>query len=434
MPGERFRDLRARIEAARCLFCFEEPCTQSCPAGVPVALFIRQIATGDLVGAAHTIRQANPLGWICGVVCPTEVLCQARCCRAGMDSPVDIGWLQTYATECVPVPSPPWIISPAKRVAVVGGGPAGLTAAICLAQESHQVELFEAREALGGLLTYGIPPHRLPKDQTAAEIAQVERVGVRVHLRAPVENAVGLLQEFDAVLVATGASKPSRLGIEGENLAGIWSGLDFLAKVNKAFLAGCEPDHNLGEQILVIGGGNTALDAAIVARQLSGGQVTVVYRRSAEEMPAWRREVEEARSEGIQFLFQAAPVAFLGREGRVAACRCIRLDLGDPDASGRRRPIPILGSEFVMPCDTAIVAIGQRSDLSLLTGLALKDLLKPRKDACGVSRHTELAPGLFACGDCLGDSTGATVVQAVQAGKEAARAICDFLRAGGGGG
>ena len=360
----------AMREAARCLQCKNRPCVAGCPVGVPIPEFIKLIAEGKFVEAAVKIKETNSLPAVCGRVCPQEDQCEKVCVRGIKGDSVAIGRLERFAADYernnaeVTIPDiPP---STGKRVAVVGSGPSGLTVAGDLAKLGHEVTVFEALHKPGGVLVYGIPEFRLPKLIVEAEVAYLGKLGVNFKVNSVIgriDTIDELLTEgFDAVYVASGAGAPVFLGIPGENLGGIFSANEYLTRSN--LMKGYRyPEYDTpmprSRNVVVFGGGNVAMDSARTALRLQPEKVTILYRRSRTELPARAEEVHHAEEEGVEFQFLTAPLAFIGNDrNMLRAVRCIRMELGEPDASGRRRPVPVEGSEFEVEADTAIIAIG----------------------------------------------------------------------------
>ncbi|HIC94943.1 MAG TPA: FAD-dependent oxidoreductase, partial [Anaerolineae bacterium] len=392
------------------------PCKAACPAGIHVQGYVALIAQGRFQEALALIREVIPFPSVCGRICHHP--CESACRRGEHDEPIAIRDLKRFVADWETGQqgneergdeSPHSSLLP--KVAIVGSGPAGLTAAYFLAREGHPVTVFEALPVAGGMMAVGIPEHRLPKDVLRREIEAIEELGVEIRLNTPVGRDGGpgldeLRREYDALFIAVGAHKSRRLGVSGEDLEGVLHGVDFLHRVNLG------EDVALGRRVIVVGGGDVAVDSAMVARRLGAQQVTILYRRSRAEMPAHPWEVEEAEEEGIAFHFLASPVRVLGEKGRVVGLECVRMELGEPDESGRRRPIPIPGSEFTVEADTVIVAIGQAVDASFLEaggwelGRGGRIAVDPLTLATGV-------PGVFAGGDAV---TGpATVIEAIAA-------------------
>ncbi|KRE83084.1 dihydropyrimidine dehydrogenase [Paenibacillus sp. Soil766] len=415
-------------ESNRCLFCYDAPCTHACPTGIDIPSFIKKIASGNLKGSARTIMDANPVGASCSRVCPTEELCEGACVLNHSSKPILIGQLQRYATD--------WAIkneqilfqagaSNGKSVAIVGSGPAGLAAARELARFGFKVTVFEAKEQGGGLDTYGIVSFRLPQEISLWEVEQVRQLGVefRMNTRVGVEvSAAELLSDFDAVVLAVGMSKVPMLGIDGEELTGVYDAIDFVESTKTA------PDLDesfVGKRIAVIGAGNTAIDAATCSVRLGADNVQIVYRRTQEEMTAYDFEYEFAKLDGVAFQWLTAPKRILGDEqGNVIGIECVRMELLLESDGGRKRPVPLADSEFVIEVDAVIKAIGQTKHISLIEqfGLAHSRGTVTLVDAAAGKTSN---PKVFAAGDVIfGDGQGeAMVVSAAQQGKLAAYAI-----------
>ncbi|MDK2795778.1 MAG: glutamate synthase small chain [Archaeoglobaceae archaeon] len=363
-------------EAKRCLQCKPRegkefpPCVEGCPVNVPIPQFILAIREGRFDDAIKIIKERNSLPATTGRVCPWENHCEKACTlgkRQGYE-PVAIGWLERFAADYERAKGfaiPPKPQPNGKKVAIIGSGPAGLTAAADLAKKGYDVTVFEALHEAGGVLVYGIPEFRLPKEIVKAEIEYVKSLGVKILTDVVIGKTITvdeLLEEFDAIFIATGAGLPNFMNIPGENLNGIYSANEFLTRLNlmRAYeFPKYDTPIKVGERVAVIGGGNVAMDCARWARRL-GKEVYIVYRRTGAEMPARKEEIERAKEEGVHFMFLTAPTRYIGDEkGWVKQMECIKFELGEPDASGRRRPVPIKGSEFIMDIDTVIVAIGQ---------------------------------------------------------------------------
>jgi glutamate synthase (NADPH/NADH) small chain len=412
---------QAVAEASRCLACHDAPCQKGCPAGVDIPAFIGRIKTKDLRGAIDAIREGIVFPGVCGRVCPVEELCEKNCVMKEMTEAVAIGELQRFAADYeMKKKLKPEPVAPAKKpVAIVGAGPAGLAAAAELIKMGYGVEVFEGRPTPGGLLSYGIPTYRLPKEVTAAEIEYIKGLGVKVRTNEPVESVSKLLEQgFSAVFIGVGTMKSVPLGVEGEDLEGVYSGLDFLERIGKG-----EPPSLSGKRVGVVGGGDVAIDASRSALRLGASTVTVIYRRSFKEMPAHVPQIQAAREEGVQFIILATPTKILGKGGKVTGIECIRMRLAEPDETGRRRPVPIPGTEFKLDLDVVIEAIGQKvdeefikknPDIKVVKGLIAVD-----------ERGMTSKPGVFAGGDVV--NGGVTVVQAIAEGKRAAEGIDKFL-------
>ncbi len=426
----------AQREAERCLQCRVPRCVKGCPVEVDIPGFIRLIRKGDFIGAARKIKETNNLPAICGRVCPQETQCEKFCVLGKKFEPVAIGRLERFAAdyerEHGAVEVPPLPPPTGKKVAVVGSGPSGLTAAADLAKMGHKVVIFEGLHVPGGVLVYGIPEFRLPKSIVRAEIEFVKSLGVEIRtdwVIGKIRTVDELLEEYDAVYIATGAGAPTFMGIPGENLNGIYSANEYLTRVNlmRAYqFPEADTPVRRGKKVAVIGGGNVAMDAARTARRL-GAEVTVVYRRSRDEMPARLEEVHHAEEEGVRFQFLTNPVRYIGNgDGWVVAAECIRMELGEPDASGRRRPIPIPGSEFTLEVDQVIVAIGTHANP--LVPSTTKDLQLNKWGYIVADPETGATSreGVFAGGDIV--TGAATVIEAMGAGKRAAKAIDAYLK------
>jgi len=422
-------------EANRCLQCKVPKCIEGCPVEIDIPAFIKNIREGEYEEALEKIREKNSLPAICGRVCPQENQCMGKCVLGLRGDPINIGALERFVAdeESKREPRKPEAIpSTGKRVAVVGSGPAGLTAAAELAKLGHEVTIFEALHRPGGVLSYGIPEFRLPKKILRDEIRYVESLGAKIETNVIVGKVIKLDElfkmGFDAAFIGSGAGLPAFLGVPGENLSGIYSANEFLIRVNM-MRAYKFPEYNtpvkVGKKAVVIGGGNSAMDAARSALRL-GGEVTVIYRRTEELMPARREEVLNTKEEGIKFIFLATPIRFIGDEkGWVKAVECVRMELGEPDESGRRRPHTVSGSEFTVDAETVIVAIGQRANPLAARG---EDTIKVTRHGTIIANQktgqTDM-PGVFAAGDIV--TGNATVISAMAGGKKAAQAIHRFL-------
>jgi glutamate synthase (NADPH/NADH) small chain len=428
----------AVLEATRCLACRRPPCVEGCPVGVRIDQFVPLVAARDFAGAARIVAEDNALSAICGRVCPQEVQCEQACVLERKHRSVAIGNLERFiadwdrergGSEVLPA-------SPTgHKVAVVGSGPAGLTCAADLARRGHTVTVFEALHEPGGVLAYGIPPYRLPRDVVDAEVGRIRDLGVTVETDAVIgmaETIDDLLHEdgFDAVFVGSGAGAPRFLGIPGEDLVGVSSANEFLTRVNlmKAYRPDATtPVYDLaGARVAVFGGGNTAMDSVRTALRLGASHAIIMYRRTVEDMPARREEIHHAVDEGVELMTLVAPVEFIGDDqGRLTAVRLVRMGQGAPDASGRRRPEPIAGSEFVEEIRAAIVAIG--NDPNPILRRTTGDLDHTSRGTVVVDPESGATtkPGVFAGGDIV--TGGATVILAMGAGRRAAHEIDDCL-------
>jgi len=432
----------ARQEALRCLECAKPTCTDHCPVGVDVKKFVQLIVAGDYLGAALKMREANVLPAVTGRVCPQEDQCEGSCLLSKKVKPLGIGYLERFVADYeqrVGIQFPPKAAPTGKKVAVVGSGPSGLTVAGDLIQKGHQVRVFEALHELGGVLVYGIPEFRLPKQIVREQLDAMRTMGVEFETDVVVGRTVTideLMNEegFDAVYIGTGAGLPQFMGIPGEHLNGVYSANEFLTRINlmKAykFPVYDEPMLDLhGKNVAVIGGGNTALDAIRSALRLGAGKAYVIYRRSEAEMPARAEEVHHAQQEGIDFQMLTAPVEFLSDgKGWLTAARCVRMELGEPDASGRRRPVPVKGSEFDLPLSVAIMAIGTTANpivQSTTPGLGTDKRGYIQADA---EKQRTTRKGVFAGGDIV--TGAATVILAMGAGRRAAASIHEYLTTG----
>jgi glutamate synthase (NADPH/NADH) small chain len=433
----------ARLEARRCLECAKSACTDQCPVGVKVRDFVRKIVEGDFSGAAALIREDNVLPAVTGRVCPQEDHCEAGCVLRRKGDSLGIGYLERFVADYeqrMGIRHLPTAQPTGKRVAIVGSGPAGLSAAGDLIQRGHQVRVFEALHELGGVLVYGIPEFRLPKQIIREQIDYMRAMGVEFETDVVVGRTVTideLLEEegYAAVFIATGAGLPQFLNIPGEHLNGVYSANEFLTRINLMhayeFPRYDQPMVDLrGKDVAVIGGGNTALDAIRSALRLGARKAFVIYRRSEAELPARAEEVKHARQEGIDFQLLTNPIKFLpGEKGWLGGVRCVRMELGEPDASGRRRPIPIAGSEFDLPLSVAVIAVGTSANpIIQSTTPGLETDKRGYIAADSVSQRTS-RKGVFAGGDIVTGS--ATVILAMGAGRRAAKAIHEYLTTGG---
>ena len=428
----------ATTEATRCLHCKNPRCVQACPVSVKIPEFIAKVATGDIAGAAAIIAEDSSLPAVCGRVCPQESQCEGSCILGVKGEPVAIGKLERFVadysatTDTNPVEAPAAPTPGRAKVAIIGSGPAGLACASDLAKKGYDVTIFEALHKAGGVLEYGIPEFRLPKDTVLKrEIDAVKALGVKIETDVIVGRTVTIDQLMDkegfkAVFVGTGAGLPKFMGIPGENLNGVFSANEFLTRNNlmKAFREDHLTPIHAGKKCCVVGGGNVAMDAARTALRL-GADTTIVYRRTENELPARKEEVHHAKEEGIAFQMLTNPVEILGDEkGWVRAIKCIRMELGEPDASGRRSPVPIPGSEFEIPTETVIMALGTAPNpLIVNTTKGLQATRRGGLEADAEGRTTR--EGIFAGGDAV--TGAATVILAMGAGRKAAAAIDEYL-------
>jgi glutamate synthase (NADPH/NADH) small chain len=433
----------ALTEASRCLECAKPTCVDGCPVGVKVREFVSLVQAGDYLAAAAKMREDNVLPAVTGRVCPQEEQCEGACVLGKRFEPLAIGHLERfvadYEEQMGAIGLPPKAPPSGKRVALVGSGPASLTAAGDLVQKGHEVTVFEALHEIGGVLVYGIPEFRLPKEIVRREVDNLRRLGVEFQTNVVVGKTVTideLLKEegYHAVFVATGAGLPHFLGIPGEHLNGVYSANEFLTRVNlmKAyrFPGYDEPIYDCrGRRVAVVGGGNTALDAIRTALRLGAQTATLIYRRSEAEMPGRKEEVKHAREEGVELRVLTHPVEFLGDgKGWLVGARCVRTSLGEPDASARARPVPVPGSEFEIPLDVAIVAVG--TGPNPLVQSTTPNLATNKKGYIQADPETlkTSSKGVFAGGDIVTGS--ATVILAMGAGRRAARAMDEYLRTG----
>ncbi len=431
-------------EALRCLNCKNMPCVSGCPVNIHIPEFIEKIKEGDFEGAYQIIAKSSTLPAVCGRVCPQETQCEAKCVRGIKGEPVGIGRLERFvadwhnahsdvAPECLP--------NNGRRVAVVGSGPSGLTCAGDLAKLGYSVTVFEALHTAGGVLVYGIPEFRLPKAIVQKEVDTLKAMGVEIVTNVIIGKTLTVDELFDmgyeAVFIGSGAGLPNFMGIPGEELCGVYSANEFLTRSNlmKAYLSSPETPIMKGGKVAVVGGGNVAMDAARTALRLGAEKVYIVYRRSMDELPARREEVEHAEEEGIEFRLLCNPVEILGynnpddrrdpKNGFVTAMKCIRMELGEPDERGRRRPVEIPDSEFILDVDTVVISIGTSPN----------PLIKSTTEGLEVNRWGGIIvtedgattkAGVYAGGDAV--TGAATVISAMGAGKVAAKAIDDYLK------
>ncbi len=421
-----YNSAEAINEANRCLYCYDAPCMEACPTGIDIPSFIKKIASGNLKGSAKTIMTANPVGASCARVCPTEELCEGACVLNHSTSPIMIGDLQRYATD--------WAIKNEqllfqqgekhdKRIAIIGSGPAGLSAARELALLGYHVVIYEAKEEAGGLDTFGIVPFRLPKEISLWEVDQVSRLGVEICTGVEVGKDISpqeLLDNHDAVILAIGMSKVPMLGIEGEQLAGVYDAIELVERTKTYGVA----DEFVDKRVAVIGAGNTAVDGATTSVRLGAKNVKILYRRTVEEMSAYDFEYEFAKQDGVEFRWLTAPKRLIGDEhGRVTKLECIEMELIEEKVGGRKRPVEVKDSSFMMDVDIVVKAIGQTRYRSLIEEFQLvhhDGVVRVNQETYQTSN-----PKVFAAGDVIfGKGQGeAMVVSAAQQGKETAYAI-----------
>ncbi|MEA3241738.1 MAG: NADPH-dependent glutamate synthase [Pseudomonadota bacterium] len=426
----------AMLEASRCLQCKKPKCIEGCPVNVKIPEFIALIAEGDFIAAARKLKETNALPAVCGRVCPQESQCEAKCVVGKKGEPVAIGRLERFAADYErnhgKVSKPKMAPPTGKKVAIVGSGPAGLTCAGDLIKLGHEVTVFEALHKTGGVLVYGIPEFRLPKAIVQAEVDYLQSLGVKVvvdYVVGMLDTVDELLEKFDAVFVGTGAGLPMFMNIPGENLNGVYSANEYLTRSNlmKAYLF---PEYDTpiikGKKVAVFGGGNVAMDSSRTALRLGAEKSYIVYRRSRVEMPARDEEIHHAEQEGVELVLLANPLSIVGNDsGWVSGVECIRMELGEPDESGRRRPVPIEGSEFILEVDMVVVAIGNGPNPlvpNTTPGLELTRWgnIQANEESGQTSRK-----GVFAGGDIV--TGAATVIMAMGAGKKAAVAMHEYL-------
>ena len=431
-------------EALRCLGCKNMPCSSGCPVNIHIPEFIAKVKDGDFEGAYQIIHKTSSLPAVCGRVCPQETQCEAKCVRGIKGEPVGIGRLERFVADWHNAHSdvtPEVAPSNGHRVAVVGSGPSGLTCAGDLAKKGYKVTVFEALHTAGGVLVYGIPEFRLPKSIVRKEVDNLVAMGVDVETNVVIGKTLTVdelfEQGFEAVFIGSGAGLPNFMGIPGESYKGVYSANEFLTRSNLMKAYREDPDTPImkGGKVADVGGGNVAMDAARTALRLGADKVYIVYRRSMEELPARREEVEHAEEEGIEFLLLNNPVEILGyenpddrrdpRNGFVTGMKCIKMQLGEPDERGRRRPIPIEGSEFVLDVDTVVISIGTSPNPLIKSTTAGLEVNKRGGIIVEEDTGATTKEGVYAGGDAV--TGAATVISAMGAGKTAAKAIDEYL-------
>jgi glutamate synthase (NADPH/NADH) small chain len=431
-----FTERLALLEADRCLQCKDPRCMNGCPVGVNIPKFLDLLTAGKIAEAAQSLLCDNALPAVTGRVCPQETQCEAVCVRAAKGLPVGVGYLERYVADWArehrdqlpqvkPQPT-------GKKVAIVGSGPAGLTAAGELAKCGHDVTIYEALHKPGGVLVYGIPEFRLPKKIVAQEVERLQEAGVKIECNVVIGRTYTipeLQKNFDAIFIANGAGLPVFMNVPGENLKGVYSANEYLTRIN--LMAAYDfPRHDTpvlqGQRVAVVGGGNVAMDAVRTAKRLGAKEAMIVYRRTHDELPARAEEVHHAEQEGVKFEFLTAPLEVLGNDMRwVTGMKCQKMKLGEPDSSGRRRPEPIPGSEFVLACDVVVVAIGTKAN-PLLTATCPDLKLNKWGNIVADENGATSIPGVFAGGDIVRGA--ATVILAMGDGKKSAQAMDAYLR------
>lgn len=424
-------------EAARCLQCKNAPCVKGCPVNVQIPKFIKKITEQDFDGAYEVIAQTNSLPAVCGRVCPQESQCEGLCVRGIKTEPVGIGRLERFAADYKIArkdTSVPEIKKNGIKVAVIGAGPAGLTCAGDLAKMGYSVTIFEAFHVPGGVLMYGIPEFRLPKEIVKTEIESLKKMGVEIRTNSVIGKLFSVDELFEdgykAVFIGSGAGLPSFMKIEGENLNGVYSSNEFLTRINlmKAYqFPDFDTPISVGKNVAVVGGGNVAMDAARSAKRLGAENVFIIYRRSEEEMPARAEEIHHAKEEEIEFRLLTNPLRITGDEnGWVTGMECVKMELGEPDASGRRRPQPIPGSEYTISLDTVIIAIGQSPNPLIKSSTPDLETYKWGGIVADEATGATSKPGVFAGGDAV--TGAATVILAMGAGKTAAKHMDEYIK------
>ena len=432
--AQGYTEEMAITEATRCLNCKNRPCVTGCPVNVQIPDFIALLAGGDIDGAYRKIKETNALPAVCGRVCPQENQCESKCVRGIKGEAVAIGRLERFVADHHSEAADKTAVAPSNghRVAVIGSGPAGLTCAGDLRRRGCDVTVFEAFHTAGGVLMYGIPEFRLPKAIVQREVEHLKASGVDIETNMVIGKVLSideLLEEgYEAIFIGSGAGLPSFMGIPGEGLLGVLSANEFLTRINlmKGYRPGYDTPVPKAKAVAVVGGGNVAMDAARCAKRMGAEHVYIVYRRGEAEMPARLEEIHHAKEEGIEFLFLTAPVAVHGDDkGFVTSLECVDMELGEPDASGRRRPVEVAGSNHPLPVDLVIAAIGNTPNPLLRT---TTEGLQANRRGCLIVNEDTLRTtreGVYAGGDAV--SGAATVILAMGAGKHAARSIAEYL-------
>ena len=424
----------AVLEAKRCIQCKTPKCVEGCPVNVYIPQFIKKVAEEDFEGAYKILKEQNSLPAVCGRVCPQERQCESKCVRGLKGEPVGIGRLERFVADYYMANYEEPEIEIEKngiKVAVIGAGPAGIACAGDLARMGYDVTIFEALHTPGGVLMYGIPEFRLPKSIVAKEIGNLKKIGVKIEKNVIIGRSITvdeLMEEgFKGVFIGSGAGLPKFMKMKGENLNGVYSANEFLTRVNlmKAYKEGADTPVRLGNRVAVIGGGNVAMDAARTALRLGAEKVYIVYRRGEEELPARAEEIHHAKEEGVEFRLLTGPLEIVGENGWVRGLKCIQMELGEPDRTGRRAPVEVAGSEFIIDIDTVIMAIGQTPNpliTSTTSGLKIE-----KNGGIVVDEETmeTTKEGVYAGGDIV--TGAATVILAMGAGKKAAKAINEKL-------
>lgn len=423
-------------EAQRCLNCKTKPCVAGCPVHIAIPDFIKEVAAGNFAGAYDVISQSSSLPAVCGRVCPQETQCESKCVRGIKTEPVGIGRLERFVADWHNAQKDAVVNKPdsnGHKVAVIGSGPAGLTCAGDLAKKGYDVTVFEALHLAGGVLVYGIPEFRLPKSIVQKEVDTLKELGVKVETNMVIGRVISIDElmddyGFESVFIGSGAGLPRFMNIPGENLCGVYSANEFLTRTNlmKAYKDGSATPIMHAKKVAVVGGGNVAMDAARCAKRLGADEVYIVYRRSEEELPARKEEVEHAKEEGIIFKLLNNPVEIIGNEDEfVTGMKCIKMELGEPDASGRRRPVAVEGSEFILDVDAVIISIGTSPNpliKATTKGLDTQKWGGIIADGNGLTSRE----GVYAGGDAV--TGAATVILAMGAGKTAAAAIDEYIQ------